>query len=116
LNEISEAGHMQKRGIGEALVSGLLLHIAILLLWDDSPSELFGLLTGIHPSVRYHDRVLQYPFVVLFASLFCWRTVALYRKRMMSVAMQVWYVVLALVLGWIWFFIALSQIQLSFIR
>jgi hypothetical protein len=115
LNGANEEESQQKRAAGAALVAGLLLHFATLFLWEDSPNDTLGVLTGIFPAIPY-DRCLKYPLVVLFFFLFCWRTVTLYRKHVISLATQFWYVVLALLVGWIWFFIALSRLQFDVVR
>jgi hypothetical protein len=115
LNEVDEEDSQQKRAAGAALVAGLLLHFAILFLWGDSPNDIVGVLTGIFPDIPY-DRYFKYPLAVLFFFLFCWRTVTLYRKQVISLSTQFWYVVLALLLGWIWFFIALSRLQFDVVR
>lgn len=104
----------KKSGAGAALAVGLLLPFPILVLWADSPSDILGLLTGINPALPY-DRFLKYPVVVAFLLLFCWRTVALYRRRSMSVPAQFGYTALALLLGAIWFVIAVSRLHFNFI-
>jgi hypothetical protein len=115
LNEANEEDRQQKRAAGAAFIAGLLLYFAILFLWGDSPNDIVGVLTGIFPEVPY-NRYLKYPLVVLLLCLFCWRTVTLYRKHVISLSTQFWYVVLALLLGWIWFFIALSRLQFDVVR
>lgn len=107
---------LNNKAAGAALAAGLLLHIAILFVWADTPNDVLGLLTGIYPIFPDGDRVFKYPLAVLFIVLFCWRTVTLYRKRLIPLSTQCGYGVLALVLGWIWIFIAMSRLKSAFIH
>ena len=104
-----------KKAVGAALGAGLLLNIAILFLLTDTPNDAMGLLTGIHPVFSCDDRVLKYPLAMLFIALFCWRTVTLYRKRLISMSMQFQCLFLALILGVVWFFTALALLRSAFI-
>jgi hypothetical protein len=115
MTEHADVHSGRKSGAGTALAVGLLLPFPILVLWADSPSDIVGLLTGINPALPY-DRFLKYPIVVCFLFLFCWRAVALYRRRTISLPAQFGYTALALLLGAIWFVIAVSRLQFNFIR
>ena len=115
MNEKNKEKSRSNRGTVAALVSGLLLHIAILLLWADGPNDVVGLQTGIS-AFPYADRNLKYPLAGIFFFVFCWWTVTLYRKRLIPLAMQFWCVCFALLLGWLWIFIGFSQLNLTFIK
>jgi apolipoprotein N-acyltransferase len=104
-----------KKSMGAAFGAGLLLNIAILFLWTDTPNDAIALLTGIYPVFSFEDRVLKYPLAMFFIALFCWRAVTLHRKRLISMSMQFWCLFHAAILGVVWVFIALSFMRSSFI-
>jgi hypothetical protein len=103
------------KAVGAALGAGLLLNLAILFLWTDTPNDTLALLTGIYPIFSFDDRVLKYPLAMIFIALFCWRTVTLYRKRRISISMQFQCLFLAFILGGVWVFIALALFRSPFI-
>lgn len=103
------------KAVGAALGAGLLLNLAILFLLTDTPNEALGVLTGIYPVFSFDDRVLKYPLAIIFITLFCWRTLTLYRKRLITIAMQFQCLFLALILGVVWFFIAAALLISPFI-
>lgn len=114
MNKNADVQSGKKSGTGAALAVGLLLPFPILVLWADSPSDIVGLLTGINSALPY-DRFLKYPVVISFLLLFCWRTVALYQKRSISLPAQLGCTAFALLLGAIWFVIAVSRLHFNFI-
>ena len=108
--EIKRHSHDNK-AVGAALSAGLLLNLAILFLVTDTPNDALGVLTGIYPVFPFDDQVLKYSLAMIFIALFCWRTVTLYRKRLVSISMQFQCLFLALIMGGVWFFIALALMR-----
>jgi hypothetical protein len=115
LDQDIKEGSRDKKGAGAALGAGLLLNVAIMLLLTDTPNDTLALLTGIYPVFSFEDRVLKYPLAIIFIALFSWRTVTLYRQRLVTMAMQFQCLFLALILGGAWVFIALALMRSSFI-
>jgi hypothetical protein len=102
------------KAVGAALGAGLLLNLAILFLWTDTPNDALSLVTGIYPVFSFDDQVLKYPLAMIFIALFSWRTVTLYRKRRISMSMQFQCLFLAFILGGVWVFIALALMRSPF--
>lgn len=113
MNESEKDDQRQLRAAGAALFAGLLLYLAILLLQVGSPSFLVWQFSLGAYAPDIDDEAVQYPIALVFLGLFCWRSLSLYRQRIMSVSSQLCYVATGVFLSFLAYRILDSQVTLD---
>lgn len=112
MDETIQYDRRQRKAARTALLAGFLMYLGMVVLQYGHSYVVFILSLGA--CAPFVDNLtISYSLAVLFFGLSCWRSVTLYRQRVMSLWSPWLYLAAALLLSWMCFEFLASQTQIE---